>query len=270
MHDHTTSALLAAHRQTLVRAAARLLGPAEAEDAVQDAYLRALEAQTLQLHVAQAWLLTVVRRLSIDRLRRRQWLQHWLADAYATETAQAAPSTETLATLAQEVRQALRLLAAHLTPSDAAAVLLHEVFEARHADIAQANGGSEAASRQRLRRSLQRLWQASESPVQPCADDPEPAEEAHFRVYLHALHMRDPQALWAMLRQPPIHAVANATAAPAMRPVAAKAASLPPATTCGLTQVGGQLALVLTLDGVTLCVLPLGTQPVCVAASQAH
>jgi RNA polymerase sigma factor (sigma-70 family) len=270
MHDHTTSALLAAHRQTLVRAAARLLGPAEAEDAVQDAYLRALEAQALELHVAQAWLLTVVRRLSIDRLRRRQWMQHWLAETFATEAAQAAPSTETLAALAQETRQALRLLAVHLTPSDAAALLLHEVFEASHADIAQVNGGSEAASRQRLRRSLQRLWQAAELPMRPSCADLEPAEEARFRVYLHALHLRDPQALWAMLRQPPIHAVSTATAAAALGPLVAEAASPPPATTCGLLQVGGQLALVLTLDGVTLCVLPLGTQPVCEAATTAH
>jgi DNA-directed RNA polymerase specialized sigma24 family protein len=69
--------LIDADRHRLVRAATRLLGPVDAEDAVQDAYVRALEAETLELNAAQAWLLTVVRNLAIDRLRRRQWMQQW-------------------------------------------------------------------------------------------------------------------------------------------------------------------------------------------------
>jgi ribokinase len=56
-----------------------------------------------------------------------------------------------------------------------------------------------------------------------------------------------------MLRQPPIRASARMSA------VATPAASPPPAVACGVVQVGGELGLVLTLDGVTLGVLPLGT-----------
>jgi RNA polymerase sigma factor (sigma-70 family) len=257
MHDeHHPLALIDADRRRLVRAAARLLGPAEAEDAVQDAYVRALEAQALELNAAQAWLLTVVRNLSIDRLRRRQWMQQWLADANASGTPQASPSAEMQAALAEEATLALCLMAAHLTPADGAAVLLFEVFEVGHAEIARASGSSEAASRQQLRRALLRLRQAGGAAERPPPSELDPNEETVFRLYLQSLQLRDPKMLWAMLRQPPIRATTGAGASA----VAAEAASAPPATTCGVIQVGGQMGLVLTLDGVALCVVPLGVQ----------
>ena len=83
-NDEHLMALVNANRSTLLRTATRLLGPAEAEDAVQDAYVRALEAQAPALNAAQAWLLTVVRNLAIDRLRRRQWMAQWLTEATQT------------------------------------------------------------------------------------------------------------------------------------------------------------------------------------------
>lgn len=141
-------------RRRLVRAATRLLGPVDAEDAVQDAYVRALEANdaTLVLNSTQAWLHTVVRNMAIDRLRRRNWIAQWLQEEAlgggANDALRAAPSAESDAALAEEVAQALRLMAAHLAPEDGAAVLLHEVFEASHTDIAHAAGRSEAGNRQ--------------------------------------------------------------------------------------------------------------------------
>jgi RNA polymerase sigma factor (sigma-70 family) len=253
MHDERQLALIDADRRRLVRAATRLLGPAEAEDAVQDAYVRALEAESLELNAAQAWLLTVVRHLAIDRLRRRDWMQHWLAEMDADEeTARVSPSAEMEAALSQEAARALRLIATHLTPADGAAVLLHEVFEVGHAEIAGASGKSEAGSRQQLRRALLRLREAAAAAKRWSAPELDSSEEAVFRLYLQSLQLRDPQALWAMLRQPPVSASME------MPAVAANAASAPSATTCGVMQVGGQLGLVLTLDGVALCVLPLG------------
>ncbi len=258
------------YRRSLVRAAARLLGAAEAEDAVQDAYVRVLEASAATLHgldAAPAWLHTVVRNLAIDRLRRRQWMQQWLAGMGASDTVRASPSAEADVAMAQQAERAVRLLAARLAPADGAAVLLYEVFEASHAELAQAGGKTEAGSRQQLRRALLRLRQAESDaagaaePVPP----PEPGErdEAAFRVYLQALQLRDPQALWAMLGQPPVRAVVRALSASGAAPVAAHAAAGAATTTCGVVQVGGQLGLVLTLDGVRLCVLPLGVRSVC-------
>lgn len=273
----------------LVRAAARLLGPAEAEDAVQDAYVRALEAAPPGVNAAQAWLLTVVRHLAVDRLRRRDWMRQWLASAHeqasttaSTSSSSTAPSAETMALLAEEVAHALRLMAARLTPMDGAALILHEVFGVEHAEIARANGQSEAASRQRLRRALARLALAGHGAgetgrhrVDVDADAgseaaPEGPEDALFHQYLACLRLRDPGSLWAMLREPPIRAMAgpavpsgmSGTSAAARRaavPLAPSAAASSSAG-CAVLQVGGQLGLVLTLDGVTLCVLPLGTR----------
>lgn len=252
MYDERQLTLLAANRLHLVRAAARLLGPADAEDAVQDAYVRALEADTLVPNSAQAWLLTVVRNLAIDRLRRRNWMQQWVSESMQTSD-QTLPSTEADAALAQEVTLALQQLALHLAPEDGAALLLHTVFEAEHAEIAKASGRSEAASRQQLRRALQRLRQAGRSASRAELDA---NEETVFRLFLQSLQLRDPQTLWAMLRQPPIQASAQMTS------MATASTSVQPTSHCGVVQVGGQLGLVLTLDGVHLCVLPLGVLPV--------
>lgn len=257
------------YRRSLVRAAARLMGPAEAEDAVQDAYVRVLEADAATMRglgAAQAWLHTVVRNLAIDRLRRRQWMQQWLAEVAGrdggTERA-SSPSAESEALLAQQATHALRMLAARLAPADGAAVLLYEVFEASHAELAQAGGKTEAGSRQQLRRALLRLRQADGGGTAEPLAPPEPGEreEAAFRVYLQALQLRDPQALWAMLGQPPVRAVVRALSASG-GPASAYAATAA-TTTCGIVQVGGQLGLVLTLDGVRLCVLPLGVRAEC-------
>ncbi len=263
MYDERTLNLLDSDRRQLVRAAARLLGATEAEDAVQDAYVRALEMDDAPaFNAAQAWLLTVVRNLAIDRLRRRQWMQQWLVETNDNngDAAQASPSAEMGAALAQEAARALHVLAAHLTPADGAAVLLYEVFEASHAEIAQASGKTEAGSRQQLRRALLRLRQARGTPVHALQAEREPPEEAVFRLYLQSLQLRDPQTLWAMLRHPPITAVSACVSAPA---TAADAAPAPQGVTCGVVQVGGQLGLVLTLDGVRLCVVPLGVRTEC-------
>ncbi|MBV7428279.1 MULTISPECIES: sigma-70 family RNA polymerase sigma factor [unclassified Acidovorax] len=254
MHDERQPALIDADRRRLVRAASRLLGPSDAEDAVQDAYVRALEAEALELNAAQAWLLTVVRNLAVDRLRRRHWMQQWLAQAVASHPVHASPSAEMDAALAEDASRALRLLAAHLAPADGAVVLLHEVFELGHAEIAQASGRSETASRQQLRRALLRLRRAGSGLEPRPSPQRESSEEVVFRMFLQSLRLRDPQILWAMLGQPPVSASARACVA------AAEAVSAPAATSCGVVQMGGQLGLVLTLDGVRLCVLPLGVR----------
>lgn len=253
MYDEHHWVLLDADRRRLLRAATRLLGPADAEDVVQDAYLRGLEADTPAPDVAQAWLLTVVRNLAIDRLRRRDWMQKWLAGMGADETTTS--SAEMDAALAEETTHALRLLAAQLAPEDGAALLLHEVFEVAHAEIAEASGRSEAASRQQLRRALLRLRQAAGpgSDTEPAAE-----QETVFRLYLQSLQLRDPQTLWAMLRRPPISALAAMSTAAAASTLASDTT-----TTCGVVQIGGQLGLVLSLDGVRLCMLPLGVRPEC-------
>jgi len=258
MYDERTLNLLDCDRRHLVRAASRLLGAADAEDAVQDAYVRALEIDGPAFNAAQAWLLTVVRNLAIDRLRRRQWMQQWLAETNDSNASHTSPSAEMAAALAQEAALALQLLAAHLAPEDGAALLLHEVFEVSHAEIALASGKSEASSRQQLRRALLRLRQTGSAQEAEL----EPMEETVFRLYLQSLQLRNPQVLWAMLREPPIRSISTNSCSVRAEPVEAPPGLGPtaPHVSCGVVQMGGQLGLVLTLDGVRLCVVPLGLQ----------
>jgi RNA polymerase sigma-70 factor (ECF subfamily) len=236
-----------AHRSQLVRSAMRLLGgKAEAEDAVQDSYLRALETQHPHgLDAAQAWLTTVMQHLAIDRLRRRHWMQKWLQDAEAQTVTPQAPSAEDEAALAESTAQALRLLAAKLSAPDAAAVLLREVFEASFKEISEVSGKTEPACRQQLHRALLRLRQ--DSALDESRDDA--GSEAHFHLYRQALQDCDPRPLFAMLRQPPMRALSMST------PMAAQPDA--PRAVCQVMQLGGRLGLVLTLGGKLLCVLPL-------------
>lgn len=230
-------------RSRLVRAAARMLGGhAEAEDVVQETYLRALEAGDMpEPDSAQAWLTTVMRNLAIDRLRRDNWMQRWLRDADAR--ALEAPSAQADAAQAEAIEQALRSIAARLSPAEGAAVLLREVFEASFREIAQASGKTEAACRQQLHRALLRLRQGKNG------DREDTGSEAVFQVYRQALSDCDARTLFAMLRQPPARAVAvSAATAPG---------SGAPRVVCQVMQIGGRLGLVLTLGGKVLCVLPL-------------
>lgn len=229
-------------RARLVRAAARMLGGrAEAEDVVQDTYLRALEAgDRAAPDAAQAWLTTVMRNIAIDRLRRAHRMQRWLQDAAVQAASDASPSAQDDAATAQSAHGALRLLAARLSPADGAAVLLREVFEASFKEMAEASGRTEAACRQQLHRALLRLRQDT--------DDNDGAPEAVFHVYRQALAECDARVLFAMLRQPPTRAVAVPAA------IAKDAA---PRAVCQIMQMGGRLGLVLTLGGKVLCVLPL-------------
>jgi len=244
MLDERYLSQLPAMRSRLVRAAARMLGEkAEAEDVVQDTYLRALEeGDRPTLDAAQAWLTTVMQNLAIDRLRRRNWMRQWLSDAKASAAPPETASTEDRAAMAQEIDRALRLLAMRLSPADGAAVLLREVFEASFKEIAQASGKTEAACRQQLHRALLRLRQDDR-------DVEERSAEAVFHVFRQALHDCDARTLFAMLRQPPARALAMSAA------MASRSGT--PRVVCQVMQVGGQLGLVLTLGGKVLCVLPL-------------
>jgi DNA-directed RNA polymerase specialized sigma24 family protein len=128
------------HRGRLFGIAYRMLGSrADAEEAVQDAYLRWHDADGERIRTPAAWLTTVVTRLAIDRLRaatveRRHYVGPWLPEPIVTAST---PSAEEL----------LRL-----SPEERAALLLRDVFDSTYREIARILGKSEAACRQLIRR----------------------------------------------------------------------------------------------------------------------
>jgi RNA polymerase sigma-70 factor (ECF subfamily) len=240
------------HRRRLLELARGLTGSHwEAEDLVQDAWLR-IHAGGLPAHEAvSAWLHAIVRNLAIDRLRRRRLERDWLAASLhdgTAGTAQAAPSPEDRADLNRQAAEALRLVTDRLAPATAAAVLLREIFDADYADIAAACGKSEAACRQLVHRALQRV--RATAPDSPAAEDRD-AADALFSLCWRAVQSHRSAALMALLAAP------ATTAQMSMPPVAA-GDSAPARSHCALMQVAGQFAVALVFDGQVLCTLPVG------------
>lgn len=143
------------HRRHLFAVAYRMLGSsAEAEDIVQDAWLRFQEADLATIGSARAWLSTVVTRLCLDELksaraRREEYVGTWLPEPVKTE---AEPLAE-----AESISLAFLVLLESLTPAERAVYLLHEVFDYSHAEVAAIVGKEEAACRQLFHRARARV-----------------------------------------------------------------------------------------------------------------
>ncbi|BEP59476.1 RNA polymerase sigma-70 factor [Variovorax sp. V213] len=151
------------HRRRLQGIAYRMLGSvAEAEEVVQDAWLRWHEADKAGFDSAEAWLVTVVTRLSIDRLRaakvqREHYIGAWMPEPTLTD----APDTpEQLLERADNVSVAFLAVLERLTPEARAAFLLREVFDADYEEVARTLGKSEAACRQLVHRAKAQVQEA--------------------------------------------------------------------------------------------------------------
>lgn len=147
-------------RPRLQAIAYRMLGSsAEAEEVVQDAWLRWHEAAHETLNNTEAWLVAVTTRLAIDRLRsakvqREHYIGTWLPEPVLGE----APRTpEQMLERADEVSVALMVTLERLAPEARAAFLLREVFDADYGEVAAALGKTETACRQLVHRAKTQL-----------------------------------------------------------------------------------------------------------------
>lgn len=139
------------HRPRLTGLAYRMLGSvAEAEDVVQDAWLRWHGADRDAVANDEAFLSTVVTRLSLDRLkqahrRRETYVGPWLPEPLVEDAALSVSSPEETA---HDVSVALMLALERLSPLERAAFILHDVFDMGFDEVAATLGRSEAACRQ--------------------------------------------------------------------------------------------------------------------------
>jgi RNA polymerase sigma-70 factor (ECF subfamily) len=153
----TTDDVIIAGRPRLIRLAYRMLGSvSEAEDVVQDAYLR-LTAQTPPPRTPAAWLTTVTTRLAIDRLRRVKARREtypgpWLPEPIVTADEDAPEG---------DLSMGFLLMLERLSPEERAAFTLREAFGAPYAEIAAMLDKSEAAVRQIVSRARNRLQDGS-------------------------------------------------------------------------------------------------------------
>jgi RNA polymerase sigma-70 factor, ECF subfamily len=153
------SAPFEAVRGRLFGVAYRMLGSrAEAEDVVQDAYVRWHQADHEAIRTPEAWLLTTTTRLAIDRLRalkteREAYTGPWLPEPLMSDV----PPPDRDAELASDLSVAFLVLLERLAPDERAAFLLHDVFDCGYPGIAQLLEKSEAACRQIVHRARDRV-----------------------------------------------------------------------------------------------------------------
>ena len=139
------------HRTRLRGLAYRMLGSmADAEDAVQETYLRWHRTDRAKVSDARAFLMTTTTRICLDmltsaRARREEYVGPWLPEP-VLETTALAPDSRT--ELAEDLSVALLLTLDRLSPLERAAFLLHDVFDFSFSEVASALERSEAACRQ--------------------------------------------------------------------------------------------------------------------------
>jgi len=161
--EHARLATFNEHRSYLFAVAYRMLGIAEdAEDILQDAWLRFSAARAVELEHPRAYLVTIVTRLCLDvlrsaRRRREEYVGVWLPEPVPTSDA----LPEELAERAETASFAFLLLVDRLNPVERAVLVLHDVFDYSHNEIAEVLGRTPAASRQSLRRARLKLGGAT-------------------------------------------------------------------------------------------------------------
>jgi RNA polymerase sigma-70 factor, ECF subfamily len=142
------------HRKHLRAMAYRMLGSrAEADDVVQDTWLRWHAADRASVEHPRAFLSRTVTHLCLDRLKSAQaqrevYVGAWLPEPLVDEDLHFQPGPEAIHELANDLSFAFMLTLERLSPLERAAFLLHDVFDMAFSEVATTLGKSEAACRQ--------------------------------------------------------------------------------------------------------------------------
>lgn len=276
-HDPSLSTVMSERRQ-LINLAYRLLGSlADAEDVVQEAYVRWYAMAPQQREAVESpggWLTKVAGRICLDQLRsararRESYVGEWIPEPLPdrTEWAGGRPSGANAdpadrVTLDESVNMAFLVVLESMTPAERVAFILHDVFRYSFAEVAEIVGRSPAACRQ-LASSARRRMRASDAPA--AATTTAARRAAVVRDFKHAWETQDIAALIGLL-DPDATALADGggvvNAAP--HPISGSAqiaaylvavtGRVPDQTLMERT-VNGQPGLVIQQDGVTTAVL---------------
>jgi RNA polymerase sigma-70 factor, ECF subfamily len=150
----TTTAMFEDQRRRLMGVSYRILGSiADAEDVVQEAWLRWSATDTATVRNPEAFLTTVVTRLSLDRLRTLKARREVYAGPWLPEPVTAETDPQAAAELADSLSVALLVVLETLSPLERAAFVLREVFAEPYAEVAEILGRDEAAVRQLVSRA---------------------------------------------------------------------------------------------------------------------
>ena len=211
-------------RTRLRSVAYRMLGSAsEADDAVQDAWLRISRADTSEVNNLSAWLTTVVARVCLSMLRRRTSRREEPLDGQrpaVTTSREIRGDPEEEALLADSVGLALLVVLDTLTPAERLAFVLHDMFAVPFDEIAPMLDRSPAAARQLASRARRRV-----TGVEPVAEADLTRQRRVVDAYLAAARDGDFEALVALLH-PDVVLYSDRAAGPTPEPVVLRGARL--------------------------------------------
>jgi RNA polymerase sigma-70 factor (ECF subfamily) len=200
MTADVATTIFESERKRLTMLAYRMLGRwSEAEDAVQDGYLRWQAADRSAIRVPGAWLTTTVVRLCLDRMRkakasREVYVGPWLPEPVLTPEGGEREMSPDTASFAQDLSMGLMLVLERLGPEERAAFILREAFDSSYAEIAAALGKNEAAVRQLVSRARDRVKGERKRYTAPPG-----AHEQLMARLLSAIEARDATALAGLL-----------------------------------------------------------------------
>lgn len=187
------------HRRRMLGLAYRMLGSrADAEDLVQDAWLKWSQIQHEDIENDQAYLTTIVTRLCLDKIkqeraRREAYIGQWLPEPIIDA---AALNSQTASEYADDLSYALLLALERLSPLERAAFLLHDVFDVPFAEIATTLERNESAVRQLATRARKSVKEAR--PPRPTSSD---NHKKLLLAFMTALGEGDASRLKELLRE---------------------------------------------------------------------
>lgn len=188
------------HRAHLTGVAYRMLGSlADAEDVVQDAWLRLQRVDRREIEDLRGWLTTTTGRLCLDRLRsaravREAYVGPWLPEPLVTRLPDNAPDPAEVAVLDESVRLALLVVLEKLTPEQRVAFVLHDVFSVPFDGVAGVLGVSPAAARQHASRARKAVQDRAPRRTAPASE-----QRAVLGAFLTAARLGDLHGLLKLL-----------------------------------------------------------------------
>jgi RNA polymerase sigma-70 factor, ECF subfamily len=185
------------HRSLLFSIAYRMLGSvADAEDMLQDTFIRWQATSDTRIESPKAFLVTIISRLCVNhlqsaRVKREEYFGQWLPEPLSTM-----PASDPFAAtgIYASLSMAFLLLLERLTPLERAVFLLREVFDYEYAEVARMLGQSEANCRQILRRAKQHVTEE-----RPRFDVSPQEQQRLLQEFLEATSLGDMQGLLALL-----------------------------------------------------------------------
>jgi RNA polymerase sigma-70 factor, ECF subfamily len=187
------------YRGLLFSVAYRMLGSvADAEDMLQETFIRWQQADMKEIRSPRAFLVTIVSRLSIShlqsaRVQREEYLGEWLPEPIVTGLGS---DPLELIRVDESLSMAFLVLLERLTPVERAVFLLREIFDYEYSEIAAVLGHSEVNCRQTLRRARQHV-----DAMRPRFKTSQSKKREMVEGFLHATSSGDMEALLAILSE---------------------------------------------------------------------